>query len=718
MLIHAQISTLHNGVSEQQAELRLASQCSEMVNCLSTVNVGLRRRNPTSKIATGISRTSTDYTYSYDRGISGAEAERYVITVNASGIKVIDVTDGSEKTVTIEGSALNYLSPFGEYNGYSMVTVKDTTFVTNRNKIVETTTSGAAVDYDKEAYYWVKINEPVSGYTYSVTVDGTTKTATATTTTAAAIDLANQLNSISGFTAEVNSSIVKVYKTDNSDFTFSSDDSYGGLASVGWKGAVNTISDLPKNMYGFTNVYVRIAGAEGTVEGAYYLVYNDLTWQETKDPLNVTILDDTTMPHKLVRNSDGSFTFSQLEYDDRDAGDEDTNETPYFVGNTIKDIFFFANRLCMLSDNSLNMSEIGKYYNFYRTTVLALLDSDTINVNIDAKQALKMSYAIENQSTLVLFSDKAQFVVNTSGLISPKTVEVKQSTAYVYNNSVRPVVSNGSLFFVSSRNNNTAIYEYINDTYSDIQKIGTDVTAHVQTYIDSDIINLVSLPVHNMLFAQSKTNRDILYVYKYMYDGETRIQASWSKWQFNGDVKSIHGFNDTLYMLMDRNSPATALDWILSDGIWDDIQVWNDDAVWKDSEDTIEQTLEKITMSPINLDETFLDNGDTEYESSVELSEWIYKSSTNRDIRGHLQFKTVQLSSEEGSEFELEIKNIARNTSRTVDARYTTENRKPFVMAKSKDTRIEIKSNATSGFQINTVSFEGNLNQRSKGTKE
>jgi len=714
-LIHSQVTSLHNGVSEQQAELRLDSQSESMTNCMATVNVGLRRRNPTQNIKNHVSQSGTDYSYSYDRGIQGSGEERYIISVNGSGITVIDALTGNKKTVNYNGDSLQYLMPFEPYNGYSMITVKDTSFITNRNKIVAVEDIGTSIPYDKEAYVWIKYNEPVSGYTYTVVLDGNTVTATETTSTEAASSLGVSINALDDFTAVVKGSIVKITKGGN-DFIFASGDSYGDQASVGWKGAVNTMNDLPKNMTGFTDVYVRIAGVESTQYSAYFVKYVTGTWVETRDPLNITKPNYSTMPHKLTRESDGTFTLQSMEYDSIEAGDYSTNETPYFVTNTIKDIFFFANRLCFLSDNALNMSQTGRYTNFYRTTVLSMLDTDPINVNIDAKQALKMSYAVENDSVLMLFSDKAQFVINTIGVISPTNIEVKQSTAYAYNPLVRPEACNGSLFFASIRNNKTAMYEYIAKSFSESQRIGTDITNHVQKYIDSGIVQMASLPVHNLVFLRSKEEKDTLYVYKYMYDGESRVQANWSKWKFNGVINTIQGFSDSLYMLIDREDKLLAEDWILAGGIWHDDKNWSDTAVWQDSSVPAIPTLEKLDMTPIAIDNEFLDNGDTVFNSEVALTEWIAKNNKVRDIRGHLQFKTVQVSSEAGSEFTLQITNLVNGKSRVVPSVYTVS-RKPMVMGKAEDMRLKLSSVDKYGFQINTISYEGNRVSRSRLAK-
>ena len=84
-----------------------------------------------------------------------------------------------------------------------------------------------------------------------------------------------------------------------------------------------------------------------------------------------------------------------------------------------------------------------------------------------------------------------------------------------------------------------------------------------------------------------------------------------------------------------------------------------------------------------------------------------------KDIRGSLKFKTVKISSQESSSFDLKIHDNIRNTDRTIAAKYTV-NRNPMVYGDAKNMEIGISSESEDGFRINTVSYEGLITQRSK----
>ena len=48
-----------------------------------------------------------------------------------------------------------------------------------------------------------------------------------------------------------------------------------------------------------------------------------------------------TMPHALINNNNGTFTFKELDWVDRTCGDTDTNPDPTFLGKTIQNLTMF-----------------------------------------------------------------------------------------------------------------------------------------------------------------------------------------------------------------------------------------------------------------------------------------------------------------------------------------------------------------------------------------
>jgi len=129
--------------------------------------------------------------------------------------------------------------------------------------------------------------------------------------------------------------------------------------------------------------------------------------------------------------------------------------------------------------------------------------------------------------------------------------------------------------------------------------------------------------------------------------------------------------------------------------------------------ETATSHLEAIELDQLSTSAVFLDEGGTDYRSTVELTEWVPSVGEKKSLRGHLQFRTLKIDSENDSDFYLRLINTKRNKYRRIAAKYTVD-KKPYVMGSAKDMRIQIESSDEKGFQINAVSYEGNYNSRSK----
>ena len=118
-------------------------------------------------------------------------------------------------------------------------------------------------------------------------------------------------------------------------------------------------------------------------------------WVESLGYDQTHMIDRTTMPLSLARSFDESgnaeFTLREVDWVTRQAGDDRSNPFPSFVGHKLNDIFLFRNRLGFLSGENVILSEAGEYFNFFRSTVSALLDSAPIDVTASTNKVRQLS---------------------------------------------------------------------------------------------------------------------------------------------------------------------------------------------------------------------------------------------------------------------------------------------------------------------------------------
>jgi hypothetical protein len=131
-LISSSIPNLVNGVSQQPAALRLASQCEQMVNCMPSPVEGLKKRPPAqhlAKLFSGSAGANRPFTTIVDRD----GAIRYLVLILDNDIKVFGL-DGSVKTVN-KPDGTSYLDVTGEPSStFRTASVADYMFIVNREK--------------------------------------------------------------------------------------------------------------------------------------------------------------------------------------------------------------------------------------------------------------------------------------------------------------------------------------------------------------------------------------------------------------------------------------------------------------------------------------------------------------------------------------------------------------------------------------------------------
>lgn len=356
----------------------------------------------------------------------------------------------------------------------------------------------------------------------------------------------------SGYTATVLGSTISISNLNASD-TIRCVANSGDKALRSYRDVVQQFTDLPPS-----DVQGRIVRVDGTPSSSgddYYVIFDRGIWKECEGWNQAGGFHANTMPHTLIRNADNTFTFKPFEWGTRTVGDEDTNADPSFVSRTINDIFVYANRLGFLADENVILSEADNIPNFYRKTVAQLLDDDRIDVAVVNKDVSILAHAIPFAEDLLLLSDKTQYKLQYSNYLSAKNIKISYSSSFNASTRIKPVNMESSVYFVDD----AATYSYMKlmemFVKDDNAQIGADdVTSAVPEYVPANIRFIAASPRMRLLLANSAKDPKSLYVYKFFWADNQKVQNAWSVWKFN-DCDSIHwaGFLDNYaYVLVQR----------------------------------------------------------------------------------------------------------------------------------------------------------------------
>lgn len=564
-LITTSVPNLVQGVSQQPDNLRYPGQAEEQVNAFSSVVDGLNKRPHTEHIANlGISLEDDAFVHFVDRDVSN----KHVMVFNHSGgstaVNAFNTSDGSSITTTVSADAQTYLNgATNPISDLSVLTVADYTFVADKGKTIAT---GAAVSSALRNDAIVFVKQGNDGVEYNVTINGSTATASGTYSPNHSSDniasiLATYIRLLPGvFTATVQGSVIRIVL--NSDLTVTVSDSLSntGLGVV-YK-EVSYITDLPVKC--FNGHRVKVKGDVELVQDDYYVrfetkenkstsaYFGEGSWIEDVGYGVTTDLDNTTMPLQIVPTLAGdvitSYAVDVASWSGRTVGDTDTNPNPSFVGKKINDLFFFKNRLGLLTDGAVIFSEADEYFNFFRTTVLSLLDSAPIDVGVAHTKVSTLKYATPFQEKLVLFSPQSQFVLRGADLLTPSTVNISPITEYNVSTNVKPLALTNYVYFSFPRDSYEGMYEFYVDKDSDVFD-ASEITQQVPTYVRSSLRTLVGTPSEDVIVASTSDNLKHLYVYKYFWNNKEKIQSSWMRFEFAKEVVGTGFIDSNLYIV-------------------------------------------------------------------------------------------------------------------------------------------------------------------------
>lgn len=562
------IKNIVSGISQQPAILRLPEQLEEQINGYSTEVGGLQKRAPTVHIKNLFVAPSSTYR-PLVHVVKRDEEEKYIMIFDGNGSCKIYDEDGKEYKVTIDAKSASYLSGVDPRKYLKCITIADYTFIVNTKKKVAMTgkvwdsgrwkdTQGALFNVKSGQYgrtYACIIND-VTIATYTTPDGSNASDSTKVDVNWIAEQLATSAKS-NGWTVETGDSWLYVKKAGTTIKTVKIKDGYNGMSMFGIYHAVQNFNNLPRSApNGFT---VQVKGATNVADD-YYVRYDGDTqlWTECARPETPTTLDSSTMPQGLVRNADMSFTLKPLDWDDRDVGDEDSNPEPSFVGATINDIFFYRNRLGLISGENVILSRSASFFNFWFASVVDMQDTDPIDLAVSHNSVSILYHAVPFDEELLLFSNDTQFLLRADGVLSPKNCSITEVTEFTCNPYVRPVGAGRRVYFPTERAEFTTIKEYFTIEDTTNLKDAQDVTSHVPSFIPNGVYKIVSSNTENVLGFFTLGAESKVYIYKYLFVDNSRLQSSWSYWEFNGARILGGGFiNSTLYLVFDRQGRIT-----------------------------------------------------------------------------------------------------------------------------------------------------------------
>lgn len=460
---------------------------------------------------------------------------------------------------------LSYIQTSQPLKDLTVTNIGDYTFITNKTVITQLSDETYPNRYPSSALLFVEQGDYSAEYKVTVNMDGWNKSKTVSLTTSGtkkaeisttyiASQLYNKLKAIlttPDWHLVIQNSTILIQRVDGQPFTITSSDSNSDRSLYCFKKETESFTYLPT--IAPDGYIIKITGESGDTSDDYYVQFHTAdntsfgsgTWKECCSPEMKYHILPHTMPHALVREADGTFTFKTIDWTDRHAGDEDTAKTPDMFGHSIQEVFTHKGRLAFLSGDKSIYSDTQDIFSFFKRTTITKLDTDPVEICSNSKM-VELKHVVPYGGDLLAFSPTSIFTVGSGDVFSNSTVTIDLTMEYPCSSYCKPIPVGNTCLFVYDNGNYSGLYEvYTTSTYTTSAR---SITAQTQCYIPKGVVKMTAQSANNIVCLLSENERNALYVYNYYYNSEQKVQSAWHKWLFEGTIIGIDFVENYLYL--------------------------------------------------------------------------------------------------------------------------------------------------------------------------
>jgi hypothetical protein len=675
--VSQKIQNLIGGVSEQPDSLKLPGQLRSCTNYYPDPTFGLSKRPGVR----GIKNLDSPFADGSWFTLIRDDEEKYICQVDraGSGIKIWDADSGIAQTVnTIATPDLDYLDHDLE-SDISVLQINDFVFLLNRSQVVRALSTTVAA---QDPWAFTVINTVAYNSVYRIKIDSTNFTYTTPSTVTSGTqpllsandivtNLTSSINANANYSATAIGRYIYIKRVNNAEFTIEASGGQSGNAIESFKGTIPSVAELPTAFQ--DGIKIRVLADKSGDGDDYWLQFKTESgantgsgvWEETVAPGAVVGIDPLTMPHAIIREANGTFTFRSLDettagsatvtstvagiadvvsvatntkgrysigqtfpvyggtglnlrlrvlsvdndgriltvepsrggraytasdvvsslegdtftintvvsrtetidnlglkfWEERQAGDDETNPMPSFVDQRVTGLAFFKNRLVFMSGENVICSEAGQYFNFFASTMLTFIDSDPIDLSCGSLRPIELRHSLQTPQGLIIFADNAQYILQTTtDAFSASTAEINLISSYSQSPRIAPVDLGPTLVFIEQAQISTTVYEMLLSGDVDTRKpLTAELSRTVPSFIPADIRDLKGTSSASTMALLSGREPKSLYLFRFYNAGNERQFASWFKWEFPGDVVMFEFDHDVLYIVLRMNNSNSQL---------------------------------------------------------------------------------------------------------------------------------------------------------------
>ena len=318
--ISQKINNIIGGVSQQPDTIKIGSQLRVCDNYYPDIATGLTKR-PGLRGISKLANAVADGTWF---SIFRDDKEKYIVQFSKAGaLRVWSANNGDQQTVNAVAAESTAYAVHTDSNDLQTLQINDYIFILNRKKTVAAGTTSSAA---QTPYAFVSINTVAYSSTYAIKLDATTFTYATPTTSTTQLNVADivsnlvtSINANPTWVATGIGNVIHVRRANNADFAIEARGGNTGTSMDAFKGSVTVVGQLPRQF--LNDLKIKVAGSVESGADDYWVIFKTSdntssgtgTWEETIAPSTVTDFNEETMPHVIIREANGTFTYRQLD---------------------------------------------------------------------------------------------------------------------------------------------------------------------------------------------------------------------------------------------------------------------------------------------------------------------------------------------------------------------------------------------------------------------
>ena len=321
--ISQKLANLVGGVSQQPDTVKFSNQLRTCDNYYPDFTLGLTKR-PGLQAKGKLANAVADGTWFH---IFRDDNEKYIFQFSKAGaLKVWDANNGVQQTVNTVAAESTAYAVHDSFDDLATLQINDYTFVLNRTKVVaQGSTSSSAYT----PFGFVNINTVAFNTDYVITIDGinfshttpsnasgSTQNSVQTIITA----LVAAINGNANYTSQGIGNTIFIRRVNNADFALKATGGTTGSAVEAFKEIVTSVAQLPREF--LSDRRIKVEGTAESNSDDYWVKFVPSTpgqtsgvghWEETIAPGTLLGMNTETLPHVVIREANGTFTYRQLD---------------------------------------------------------------------------------------------------------------------------------------------------------------------------------------------------------------------------------------------------------------------------------------------------------------------------------------------------------------------------------------------------------------------